>query len=107
MTVAVLIAAEFVTLPILCTRVISEVEASGSSTELALREKIAELEVIKDELVTVKKELATLKLKAVKTAIIKGKTRDKDSPLYFDVSVLTPSEQLRKIDQYLEKLGKI
>lgn len=98
-------------MPIYCARVIAAAESD--STEGQLRQKIVELtksqeenRLLCEEVASLKKELAILKLKAVKADIVKGKTKDKNSPLYFDVSIMTPKEQIQKLDRYIEQVIK-
>jgi hypothetical protein len=109
--IAVLVLAEFIVLPLYCSRVIAAAESE--SAEVQLRHKIVELtkaqeenRLLTEELTGLKKELAVLKLKTVKEEIIKKKTKDKSSPVYFDVNIMSPKEQVQKLDRYIEEVLK-
>lgn len=107
--VGLLLLAEFIILPIYCSKSIAAAESESAETQLRI--KISELvkaelerDELKEQVNQLKKELAVIKLKAVKADIVKGKTKDKSSLLYFDVNILTPKEQVQKLDKYIEQL---
>ena len=83
----------------------AELRKGAESTENILRQKIVEVENLKGELVELQSSLAELKsekLAEMSKDIKAKKTKNQKSPLWFDVNVLTPKEQIEKIDAVLK-----
>lgn len=85
----------------------------SDSAEVLLRQKIVEIENLQGHIIELQSELdevkasaALVELQNLRKDIKAKKTKNQKSILWFDVNVLTPLEQLAKIDEVIAKAKK-